>query len=79
MAKNHLKITNWAHSVNLLRWYGHYQNNGKYNADSIFDLHSALSEHIASFKEINNIILKDYPSADEIKRILSKGNKKTSK
>lgn len=74
-----MKITNWAHSVNLLRWYGHYQNSGRYNADCIFDLHDAFSEYITSYKEINNIVLKNYPTADEIKRIIAKTNKKSSK
>lgn len=38
----HKRIGIFLHSINLLRWYGHYRNKGIYNKDCIYDVRSYL-------------------------------------
>jgi hypothetical protein len=79
VAHKHMKLTKWIHSINLLRWYGMYQNKGNYNAACVIDLKNALAQEYRKYKNINKYIINNYPTADMIKKSMVKMNKKPAK
>ena len=42
VAIKHMQLTKWIHSINLLRWYGKYQNKGNYNTERVIGLKNAV-------------------------------------
>jgi len=76
VAFKHMQLTKWIHSINLLRWYGMYQNKGNYNADCVIDLKNAVTTEYRRYKNINKCITQNYPTADMIKKSMVKINKR---
>ena len=63
----HKRLGIFLHSLNLLRWYGHYRNKGEYNKDCVYQVRSYIQELIVERESFKPYIEDMFPSPHSIK------------
>lgn len=66
-------MTKYIHTLNLMRWYGEYHDDGVYKKDSMFTIFTLIREKQEEQNKINKVIAEQkYPSIDVLMKMCNK-------
>jgi len=71
-AAQHMYISKYIHTIDLMRWYGKFQNNGQYNKDGFLAILQKLKELYNLHGTYKQKIKKAYPSLDFLRKVYVK-------
>lgn len=78
VARDHMQLSKYVHLINLIRWYGLFRNDGRYNLTCLMTVFEKVDAYLANKETIHSKVKEWYPSVESLKKIKLKINKKKS-